>query len=83
MAVVELVAVNICPDVGAVAALTSTVVVALFKALVIPEVSPVAIPVTLVITQLVGVPRIGVTRVGDVVLTNTPVPVPVYSALVR
>lgn len=72
-----LVAVNTCQLVGAVAALTSTVVVADFRALVIPEVSPVAVPVAFVATRAVGVPSAGVTRTGEVALTSPPVPVEV------
>ncbi len=44
------------------AAETSTVVVADFKAFVIPEVNPVAVPVTLVIIPLAGVPSAGAIR---------------------
>ena len=40
-------------------------------------------PVRLVATPDVGVPNIGVTRVGLVALTKTPEPVPVYSAAVE
>lgn len=77
VAVVELVAVRTCPEDGAVAALTSTVVVALFNALVIPDVRPVAVPVTFVITPDAGVPSAGVTSEGDVALTGAPEPVAV------
>ena len=63
VAAVEEVAVNTCPELGAVAALTSTVVVADLRAFVIPEVNPVAVPVALVATRALGVPRAGVTRV--------------------
>ena len=77
VAVVELVAVRTCPEDGAVAALTSTVVVALFRALVIPDVRPVAVPVTFVITPDAGVPSAGVTSEGDVALTGAPEPVAV------
>lgn len=56
VAAVQLVAVSTCPLVGAVAALTSTVVVADFRAFVIPEVSPVAVPVRFVATPDEGVP---------------------------
>ena len=45
-----------CPVLGAVAADTSTVVVADFRALVMPEVRPVAVPVRLVATPADGVP---------------------------
>lgn len=62
VAVVLPVAVNTCPDVGAVAALTSTVVVADLRAFVMPEVNHVAVPVTFVITPLAGVPRAGAIR---------------------
>lgn len=64
VAAVQLVAVSTCPDVGAVAALTSTVVVADFRAFVIPDVSPVAVPVQFVSVPEEGVPRTGVVRVG-------------------
>jgi len=40
-------------------------------------VRPEAVPVTLVITPLAGVPRAGVTSVGEVALTSPPVPVDV------
>lgn len=53
-------AVNTCQFVGAVAALTSTVVVALLRELVIPDVKPVAVPV-----QFVRVPDNGVQRACD------------------
>lgn len=66
-----------CPEVGAVAALTSTVVVALFRALVIPDVSHVAVPVQLVNTQAEGVPRFGVVSVGEVARTGAHEPVAV------
>jgi hypothetical protein len=46
-------------------------------------VKAVAVPVMLVPTNALGVPRAGVTRTGDVSLTKTPVPVPVYSAEVE
>lgn len=72
VAVVELVAVSTCQLDGAVAALTSTVVVALFRALVIPDVNPVAVPVQLVNTQAEGVPRFGVVSVGEVARTGAP-----------
>jgi hypothetical protein len=64
VAAVVQVAVNTCHVDGAVAALTSTVVVADFSAFVIPEVNPVAVPVKFVATQEAGVPRAGVTSVG-------------------
>tara|TARA_R110000868_G_scaffold187432_3_gene429958 strand:- start:2361 stop:2900 length:540 start_codon:yes stop_codon:yes gene_type:complete len=48
---------------GAVAAATSTVVVALLSALVRPEVRPVAVPVKFVATPLAGVPSAGLVRV--------------------
>lgn len=70
VAVVELVAVRTCPEEGAVAALTSTVVVADLRALVIHEVNPVPVPVIFVPTRAVGVHRAGVTSVGDVALTG-------------
>jgi len=60
---VALVAINVCPTVGAVAALTLTSVVALLRALVIPDLSPTATPVTLVMTPAEGVPRSGDTSV--------------------
>lgn len=40
-------------------------------------VSPVAVPVILVPTRVEGVPRAGVTSVGEVALTSPPVPVEV------
>ena len=58
-----LVAVNTCPLVGAVAADTSTVVVADFSALVIQEVRFAAVPVALVATNTDGVPSTGATIV--------------------
>lgn len=64
-----------CQELGAVAALTSTVVVADLRALVIPEVRPAAVPVALVATRALGVPNAGVTKVGLVALTSPPVPV--------
>lgn len=73
------VAVSTLPLTGAVAALVSTVVVALFRALEIPEVRPVAVPVTLVITPDAGVPSAGVTSVGEV--ANTAAPLPVSSVI--
>ena len=79
VAAVPLVAVNTCPLVGAVAELTFTVVVADFKALVIPEVNPVAVPVMLVPTNAEGVPNAGVVKVGEVVNATLPVPLTVYS----
>jgi hypothetical protein len=39
--------------------------------------------VQLVSVPELGVPKAGVTRAGDVALTKTPVPVPVYSAEVE
>jgi len=65
VAVVELVAVRTWPLEGAVAALTSTVVVADFKAFVIPDVSPVAVPVRFVAAPLEGVPRAHPFTTGD------------------
>ena len=42
----------------------------------VPAVSPAAVPVTFVATKADGVPRAGVTSVGDVFITNvSPVPV--------
>lgn len=64
VAVVDDVATSDWSAAGAVAALTSTVVVADFSAFVIPEVNPVAVPVKFVATQEAGVPRAGVTSVG-------------------
>ena len=81
VAAVPLLAVRTCPDVGAVAAETSMVVVADFKALVMPDVNPVAVPVQFVRTPDVGVPSRGVTRVGEVANTALPVPVSSVSAV--
>jgi hypothetical protein len=81
VAVVPAVAVNTCPDVGAEAALTLTVVVALLRALVIPEVRPVAVPVALVMTPDAGVPSAGVTSVGLVSNTAKPEPVSLVRAV--
>lgn len=72
VAVVPLVAVNTCQFVGAVAALTSTVVVALLRAFVIHEVKPSAVPVQFVNTQAEGVPMFGVVSVGEVARTGAP-----------
>lgn len=47
------------------------------RALVIPEVNPVAVPVAFVATRADGVPRAGVTKVGLVALAIPPVPVEV------
>jgi hypothetical protein len=74
---VLLVAVNTCPDVGAVAEDTFTVVVADFKAFVIPEVNPDAVPVMFVPTKADGVPKFGVTKVGEVLKTRLVDVVPV------
>jgi len=63
VAVVLDVAVSTCPELGAVAAETSTVVVADLRAFVIPEVSPDAVPVRLVATPEAGVPSAGATKV--------------------
>ena len=46
-------------------------------------VKAVAVPEMFVPTKAVGVPSAGVTSVGEVARTNTPVPVPVYSAAVE
>jgi hypothetical protein len=46
-------------------------------------VKAVAVPEMFVPTKAVGVPSAGVTSVGDVARTNTPVPVPAYSAAVE
>lgn len=51
--------------------------VADLRALVIPEVNPVAVPVAFVATRADGVPRAGVTKVGLVALAIPPVPVDV------
>ena len=78
VAAVLLVAVSTCPLDGAVAPLTATVVVALFKplaAVAVPDVNPDAVPVMLVPTNADGVPRAGVTKVGDVARTTEPDPV--------
>jgi hypothetical protein len=58
-AAVQDVAVRTCPVVGAVAALTSTVVVAVFNQFVIQEVNQAAVQVRLVATQLAGVHSAG------------------------
>lgn len=79
VAAVPEVAVKICPVVGAVALLTFTVVEALAKACVMPDVKPVAVPVMLVPTRAEGVPNAGVTRVGEVLKTTFPVPVDVVT----
>ena len=50
-------------------------VVALFRALEVPDVKPVAVPVQLVNTPLAGVPNAGVIKVGDVPNTKAPEPV--------
>lgn len=72
VAVVAEVAFNTCQLDGAVAALTSTVVVALLRALVMPDVSHVAVPVQFVKTQAEGVPIFGVVSVGEVARTGAP-----------
>ncbi len=59
------------------------VLVVLVELVAVPTVNPDAVPVMLVPTNAVGVPKAGVTKVGDVALTKTPVPVPVYSAEVE
>ena len=64
-----------CPVVGAAEALTSTVVVALLRAFVIPEVSPGAVPVRLVATPLAGVQRSGAIRACPLGSTTVPVKV--------
>lgn len=71
VAVVELVAVNTCPFDGAVAALTETVVVALFSPYAIASVQFDRLP-------LVGVPSTGAIRACP--LGNTTVPVNVGDA---
>jgi hypothetical protein len=80
VAAVPPVAVNTCPDVGAVAELTLTIVVAEFNAsdfADLPVVSWFSVGnVQFVKVPLVGVPNSGVTKVGDVSTTNL-VPVPV------
>jgi len=78
VAVVQLTAVNTCHTVGAVAALTDTVVVALFNQLATVAVQAIklaAVQVTFVITQLAGVHKAGVTNVGEVANTGLPVQV--------
>ena len=47
----------------------------------VPAVSPAAVPVMLVPTRVDGVPKFGVTRVGEVAKTATPVPVSSVSEL--
>ena len=68
-------AVSTWPVVGAVAALTTTVVVAEIRPFVAPDVSPAAVPVRLVATPDAGVPNAGVTRAGLVARTTDPLPV--------
>ena len=46
----------------------------------VPAVKPDAVPVMFVPTKAVGVPRSGVTKVGDVANTARPVPVSSFSA---
>lgn len=75
VAAVPEVAVSTCPEVGAVAEDTFTVDVALARDCVMPEVSEVAVPVIFVPTSAEGVPRAGVTSVGDVPKTSSPDPV--------
>ena len=41
----------------------------------VPAVSPAAVPVILVPTKVLGVPRLGVIRVGELANTASPVPV--------
>ena len=41
----------------------------------VPAVKPAAVPVMLVPTKVLGVPRFGVTKVGEVANTARPVPV--------
>mgnify|MGYP003352665632 CR=1 FL=1 len=48
-----------------------------------PMLRAAAVPVILVPTRTVGVSRFGDVRVGLEARTKVPVPVPVYSALVR
>ena len=45
-----------------------------------PMLSPAAVPVMFVPTKALGVPRAGVTKVGDVANTARPVPVSSFSA---
>ena len=49
----------------------------------LPAVNPAAVPVTFVITPDVGVPRSGVTSVGEVAKTSAPVPVSSVTAAMR
>jgi hypothetical protein len=67
------------------AALPTEVIAPVKLALVVTllAVKAVAVPEMFVPTKAVGVPSAGVTSVGDVARTNTPVPVPVYSAAVE
>ena len=86
VAVVELVATNACPLLGAVAAETETVVVALLMpsaAVAWPAVRLAAVPVMFVPTNDDGVPSAGVTSVGLVANTAEPVPVSSLSAARR
>jgi len=91
VAAVPLVAVSTCPVVGAVAALTETVVVAEFKpfdVVAIPAVRPAAVPVIFVPTKEAGVPSaleppVSVTtpeRANADELVNTPAVPPVNVA---
>lgn len=48
-----------------------------------PAIKPKAVPVMLVATMAVGVPRLGVTKVGDVAKTSEPVPVSSVTAARR
>ena len=75
----------ITAELVSVAALPTEVASPVKLALVVTllAVKAVAVPLMLVPTNALGVPRSGVTRVGLVALTKTPVPVPVYSAEVE
>ena len=55
---------------------TPAIVLAVANAVAAPAVRPAAVPVALVATRAVGVPRSGVSSVGPVSTTNL-VPVPV------
>ena len=57
----------------------SALVVTVAASVALPAVSPAAVPVRFVATPAEGVPRSGVTSVGDVFITNV-VPVPVCDA---
>jgi hypothetical protein len=51
------------------------VVVADLKALEVPAVNPLAVPLIFVPTKVEGVPKLGFIRVGESFMTTNPVPV--------